>query len=223
MAEMSAAENRDMYRSYIQRRRVVPDKNEGEPFTGYDEVSKDDPAANKDLISEQEPKPLKSAITDAEELSILREKYTPEESFSGSRKKPEENGREWPFRLFAPKNAASRQDPYRRYLSHGHTQSAYGRIASRQPAYGRSYHNQAGRTSVEDNRITLLAKKIIKQTLVCFALLGIIVLMQQNAGLADELSLIKRHVVENHIEFDSIWNGVKNIVAECTRIFGGSP
>jgi len=223
MAETSAAENREMYRSYIQRRRVIPEKTENDLFTGYDEDKKDDPEDSQDPVSESEPKALKSAITDAEELSILREKYMPEEEFSGHLKKPDENNRSSPFRLFGQRNALSRQDTYRRYPSYGYTHSAYGRTASRLPAYGRSFRGQAGRTSVEDNRITLLAKKVIKQTLVCFVLLGIIVFMQQKADLADELSLIKKNVVENHIELDSIINGVKNIVAECTKIFGGSP
>ena len=69
----------------------------------------------------------------------------------------------------------------------------------------------------------MLAIKIIKQALACFAVLGIIVLMQQNVGMADELSFVKKHVVENHIELDNIINGVKNIIAECSRFSEGHP
>ena len=71
MAETSAAENREMYRSYIQRRRVIPEKTENDLFTGYDEDKKDDPEDSQDPVSESEPKALKSAITDAEELERL--------------------------------------------------------------------------------------------------------------------------------------------------------
>jgi hypothetical protein len=69
----------------------------------------------------------------------------------------------------------------------------------------------------------MLAIKIIKQSIACFIILGIIVLMQQNIELEDELSFIKRHVVENNIELGSIVDGVKNIIAECSRFLGGSP
>jgi hypothetical protein len=218
MTEIQGAENRDMYKSYIQKRRVVPEK------TGYDSVDEDSSTTRDAFESESGVKSEKSAITDVEELSILREKYRPEEDFSDYARKAEEKSAYTPLRLFTPKDTPQKEpNIYRRYSSYNQTQSAYRQIAQRQAAHSRVFGSQSSRMPVEDNRTALLAIKIIKQALACFAVLGIIVLMQQNVGMADELSFVKKHVVENHIELDNIINGVKNIIAECSRFFGGSP
>lgn len=220
MAEISEANNRDMYKSYIQRRRVVPGKTEQDSFSDYDSVNENASAVQSVFGSESGVKTEKSAITDAEELSILREKYRPEDDFSDYTPKTEEKSTYSLFRLFEPKSSSNKTDTniYRRYTSYTQPQ-----IASRQTARGRFSRTQSNRIPVEDNRTARLAIKIIKQTLACFAVLGIIVLMQQNIEMADELSFVKKHVVENHIELDNIINGVKGIIAECSRLFGGSP
>jgi hypothetical protein len=77
--------------------------------------------------------------------------------------------------------------------------------------------------AIEDNRATLLAIKIIKQTLACFAILGIIVFLQQRADGAQVLEYIKNQVVESHIEANSILTGVENILTQCSKFFGGAP
>ncbi len=217
MTEIQGTENRDMYKSYIQKRRVVPEKTE------YDSDNEHSLTARNIFDHESGEKTEKSAITDAEELSILREKYRPEEDFSDYSRKPEEKSTYSLFRLFTPKSASHKTpDTYRRYSSYNQ-QSAYRQITARQSSHNRYYGTQPGRIPVEDNRTAMLAIKIIKQTIACFVILGIIVLMQQNIELADELSFVKRHVVENHIELGNIIDGVKNIIAECSRVLGGSP
>ncbi len=75
----------------------------------------------------------------------------------------------------------------------------------------------------ENNRINVLAVKIIKQSLACFALLGIILLMQERADMAPALAFVKKQVVETHIEPKSLLDGFQNLVAECSRWLGGSP
>lgn len=213
MAEISEANNRDMYKSYIQRRRVVPGKTEQDSFSDYDSVNENASAVQSVFGSESGVKTEKSAITDAEELSILREKYRSDNDFSDYTTKTEEKGTYSLFRLFGPKSFSNKT-----YTSYTQPQ-----IASRQAARGRFSRTQSNRIPVEDNRTALLAIKIIKQTLACFAVLGIIVFMQQNVEMADELSFVKKHVVENHIELDNIINGVKGIIAECSRFLGGFP
>lgn len=218
MAEFQET-NRDLYKSYIQKRRVVPEKTE------YDSINEYSSEIQNVSETESGVKSKKSAITDAEELSILREKYRPEEEYSDYSRKSEEKSTYAFFRLFAPKAASHRTDTNtsRRYSSYSKPQTAYRQNTARQSSNGRLFGTQTGWIPVEDNRTALLAIKIIKQALACFAVLGIIVLMQQNAEMADELSFVKKHVVENHIELDNIINGMKNIITECSRFFGGSP
>jgi len=102
MTEIQGTENRDMYKSYIQKRRVVPEKTE------YDSDNEHSLTARNIFDHESGEKTEKSAITDAEELSILREKYRPEEDFSDYSRKPEEKSTYSLFRLFTPKSASIR-------------------------------------------------------------------------------------------------------------------
>lgn len=93
-------------------------------------------------------------------------------------------------------------------------------------SYRRNYpvnYKGANRTAIEDNRTTLLAVKIIKQALACFAVLGIIVFLQQRNDTTAVLEFIKKHVVDNHTDLSGLITGVENIILECSRIFGGSP
>lgn len=204
MSENPEVENQDRYKSYIQRRRIAPENTEHSSVSECDSVNEDTSVTKNIYEPRTQIKTEKSAITDVEELSILREKYRPNEGFSGYDQKTEEKSTYIPFKLFAPqiKNAYKKDtNNYRRY----------------------PYTKQTNRTPVEDNRTTLLALKIIKQALACFVVLGIVVLMQQNVDMDDELSFVRKHVVENHIEVSSIITGVENIIAECSRLFGGSP
>lgn len=217
MAEIPEVENRDGYKSYIQRRRVVPTNTEHSSVSEYDSFNEDtsvtdSSSATRNIFeSKSEVKTEKSAITDFEELSLLREKYRPDEGFSDNIRKTEGKSTFIPFGLLSPKA----KNPYKTNTNN------YNRYPS--PAQGRLSRTQTNRTPVEDNRTTLLAIKIIKQALACFAVLGVIVFMQQNIEMADEISFVKKHVVENHIELDNIISGVENIIAECSRFFGGSP
>ena len=84
-------------------------------------------------------------------------------------------------------------------------------------------YGASNRLAIEDNKTANLAIKIIKQALACFAILGLIVFLQQRADAAGALTFIKSQVVDNHIEVKSLITGVENIITECSRIFGGSP
>jgi hypothetical protein len=134
MTEVHGTENRDMYKSYIQKRRVVPEKPE------YNSIDEHSLTTQSIFEPESGAKSEKSAITDAEELSLLREKYIPEEDFSDYSRKTEEKSSFSLSRLFAPKTASGKTtDKYRRYSSYNQTQSVYRQIASRQPSYSRYY------------------------------------------------------------------------------------
>lgn len=76
---------------------------------------------------------------------------------------------------------------------------------------------------IEDNRTAMLAIKIIKQSLACFAILGVIVFMQQRNDMDHILSFIKTHVVDTHIEPTDILTSVGNFAKQCTRFLGGLP
>ncbi len=206
MIENPEVENQDRYKSYIQRRRVIPDDNSA---AEYDSDNEDTSLTKNFSETETRTRKEKSAMADIEELSILREKYRSDEGFLGYGQKTEEKSTSLPFKLFSPqiKNDYRKDNnTYRRYPSSSH-----------------GYSPQANRAPVEDNHTTLLAIKIIKQALACFVMLGIVVLMQQNVDMVDELSFVRKHVVENHIEVSNIITGVENIIAECSRFFGGSP
>ena len=105
--------------------------------------------------------------------------------------------------------------------------SLYRKLYTRQkykaPAYpsGKSYTSQ--RTQIEDNRATLMAIKVIKQALACFAILGIIVLMQGREDMQDALAAIRKHVVETHIDPQNLIDGVKSVFSQLVRTLGGSP
>lgn len=93
----------------------------------------------------------------------------------------------------------------------------------RTPAYpsGKSYTSQ--RAQIEDNMATLIAIKVIKQALACFAILGIIVLMQGRQDMQETLAVIRKHVVETHIDPRSLFENVKSAFSQLVRTLGGSP
>ncbi|NLX63975.1 MAG: hypothetical protein GX022_04265 [Clostridiaceae bacterium] len=112
-----------------------------------------------------------------------------------------------------------------RYRSYPYLSGLAGRIDT--SVYNRkrpSYYGMSNRTAIEENRATLLAVKIIKQALACFAILGVIVFLQQRTtDTAGALIFIKNQVVDNHVEVSGLISGVQNIITECAKIFGGSP
>ncbi len=154
-----------------------------------------------------ESKSDKSPIKDIEDLSLSRENKTYEGFFGNGREIGEENKYTPPYKPYSHQttNYPSRMDT-----------SIYQR--KRPVAYGAS-----NRLAIEENKTANLAIRIIKQALACFAILGLIVFLQQRADTAGALMFIKNQVVDNHTEVSSLITGVENIITECSRIFGGSP
>lgn len=113
-----------------------------------------------------------------------------------------------------------RTDPsiYKRLYGNG--------LTNRYSGYSNNYrNNKTSRYTNEDtdNGTAVLAIKIIKQSLVCFALLGIVVFMQSKSELTHALEFVKKYVVDADIEAKTLISGVENIFKECTRFLGGVP
>ena len=147
----------------------------------------------------------KSPISDVDDLSLVNDHKTYEGFFSQHRESNEKN-------TYNSYNTNSHQYNYPKRME----TSIYQR--KRPGAYGAT-----NSTAIEENKATLLAIKIIKQALACFAILGVIVFLQQRADASPVLNYIKSQVVDNHTEASSPTSGVENIITECSRIFGGSP
>ncbi len=155
--------------------------------------------------SAAESKTDKSPINDIADMSLINEHKTYEGFFSHSK-------------------GINDKDTYDSYNTYSHRsnfpnhtdKSIYQRKSP--GSYGAS-----NRTAIEENRSTLLAIKIIKQALTCFAILGIIVLLQQRSDTGTVLNYIKSQVVENHTEISGLVSEVENIITECSGFFGGSP
>lgn len=165
-------------------------------------VGTDDSAADFTVDSKLD----KSPIADLYETDFFKKESKIHEDFSPLNREIEEK---------------SSYSPYKGYtapLKHNHRIDAH----SYRKNYPASYKGANG-TAIEDNRTTLIAIKIIKQALACFAVLGIIVFMQQRNDTSAALEFVKKHVVDNHTDFSGLVAGVENIIAECSRIFGGLP
>lgn len=211
---MGAAEveNIEKYRSYIQRRRVGSGDAEAElsaePFKdraveAEDYVMRSEKDYGKDpgfndhdsFIENERDDPLKKLLEDD---TIRTKSYSDTSSVSSA-----------PYRRSDP-------DIYRRFYGRNRrTSTGYKNAAS---MYGAGKH-----TETEDNGATLLAIKIIKQCLVCFAVIGVIVLMQRINAMSGVLAFLKKHVVETNFEPKNIISGAENLIEECTRLLGGSP
>lgn len=159
-----------------------------------------------------ESKPDKSLLNEINEMSLLKDNKTSEGFFSHSYEINEKNSYNNTYKPYSQESNYTRQSTYPRRKDLG----IYQR--KRAVSYGSS-----NRTAIEDNRTALLAIKIIKQALACFAILGIIVFLQQRADTSNALLFIKRQVVDSHTDVRGIISGVENIITECSKIFGGSP
>jgi len=218
MSQATEVNNQDGYKSYIPKRRV-----------GFDSF---DDSFSTETGTEKSP------ILDTENLSPFKDKTY--EGFFGYGRGSNENNKytshyndthRFGSRKFRTDTELMQHEDDKgggyqasRFRQYSHQSSYTSRIDS--SIYQRkrpSYYGMSNRTAIEDNRATLLAVKIIKQALACFAILGIIVFLQQRTDTTDALMFIKSHVVDNHIEVSSLISGVQNIITECTKLFGGSP
>jgi len=203
---MATAESGDIrYRTYIQRRRVT---------------SPDEDAEKKDSesgrIAEFAPDNRESGLTrDLRWDREIRDLIEKADSI------PPVQDYEKPVAPHMEHDAGSdARTSYRKQDS-----SIYRKLYSR-PGYRTtpypSYKSYAGQQAqVEDNRATLIAIKIIKQSLACFAILGIIVLMQGRPDMQNTLAVIKKYVVETHIEPRSFFENVRDVFNKIVHTFGG--
>lgn len=220
----SEVNNLDRYKSYIQRRRVRSASSDGE------------------LISRPEPDSEKSETSYAESFADIYRSFSDygqrsEKSTTGEFKDDSDiNINSTVENTF--KDEETQSSPRESYSSRGQTTTIHrtdpglykrlygqnGRIP-RASSYTSSYHGygSSNHAEIRDNQATVLAVKIIKQALACFAILGIIVLMQQRSDMEGVLTFIRKHLIENHIDSQSVVAGVENIVKECSRFLGGSP
>jgi len=218
MSQATEVNIQDRYKSYIPKRRV--------DFYGFD-----------DNYS-TENKTDKSPIPDTENISPFKDKTyegffgygrmsNEDNKYTSSYNDPDRSG----HRRFRSDAELMQHDEDKgggyqtsRYRSYSHQSGYTGRIDT--SVYNRkrpSYYGMSNRTEIEENRATILAVKIIKQALACFAILGFIVFLQQRTDTAGALMFIKNQVVDNNIEVSSLFSGVQNIITECAKFFGGSP
>ncbi len=217
MIEAAKVDNLDKYKSYIQRRRVGPDPNEAnetaqpvirltEPLMDYDfdtkeevRIESDKRSALQDFLSDETGA---STVSSSGTTGTKRASTSIHDLYS------------------APDSTTRRTDLslYRRLYGQNHKNTHNSPYASTHHGYGSSNHAE-----IEDNRATVLAVKIIKQALTCFAVLGIIVLMQQRSDMDSILTFIKKQVVDTHIEPKSLLTGIENVWKEASRFLGGSP
>ena len=217
---VAEAENFEKYKSYIQRRRV------GNPSE----------ANNNPLIEKKETTDQTERIY-GEDVGFFSEKSNSEEV--GTRTGPSEGfaqsyggfssydrgfEKSWAssgsYDRTRSTQALKRIDGglYKKLYGNDHRSGSQNGISSY-----RSTHASGNTAEIADNRTTVLAIKIIKQALACFAILGIVVLMQQNGDLAEVLTFVKKHVVDTHMDPQNLFTGVENIIKECSRLLGGSP
>ncbi|NLM73192.1 MAG: hypothetical protein GX184_04070 [Clostridiaceae bacterium] len=87
-----------------------------------------------------------------------------------------------------------------------------------------TFRNPSGYSAqTETNGAELIAIKVIKQCLACFAILGLVVLLQQFSSMEGVLEFMRRHIVDSHIEPRTVFEGVESIVEACSKLVGGSP
>ncbi|MCX7772865.1 MAG: hypothetical protein N2376_07110, partial [Clostridia bacterium] len=159
--------------------------------------------------------------------------------FAEKREEPYETShRDSPFKDFMND---SKRDSYTKRSDAGPSYHASGTAALRRTdpgiyrklygqnkkgTYGSSYagaYHGPHQAEIEDNRATVLAVKIIKQAIACFAILGILVLMQQRTDMGQALAFVKKQVIEINVDPQSILSGVEDLVKQCTKFLGGSP
>lgn len=212
MMEASDANNLDRYKSYIQRRRV-----------GYEQPHESLMSGMSALKTQEEDE------GSAESKAISYRDFTSVDRSSGRLQAGNTEGDKI-FGFAQNQNASNKEssvtalrkpDPglYQRLYKQNRKISSFPYYRKSGNGYGASSHG----AEIEDNRTTVLAIKVIKQALTCFAILGIIVLMQRRDETVNVLTFIKKHLVEAHIEPKNLLAGVENIVKECSRFLGGSP
>lgn len=197
----------EKYRSYIQKRRVAHSV-EGDNDLTDSSLSRIDQAEPATRQESEVPWWEKEAYTLLDQDELLK---PPQEYIKPIRPGGDRDS------LSGPRTA-SRGRGYDLY------RKLYGRRGHRNPPYVSPYRSYSGyQAQIEDNRATVMAIKLIKQCLACFAILGIVVLMQGRADMQEALDVVRKHVVETHIEPQSLLEDVKSVFSQFVRTLGGSP
>lgn len=216
------AGNMEKYKSYIQRRRVSSIQEGDDNSETYQSGSNDRsklPAAliddsfyfrksteQPESSSEESFSEYYGHVSDSIKPDIERlNTDTKYDYYQGSRPTYQKSE-------YAKKNADIYSRLYGQY-----------RKTRKSPYSSESYSGHLNQNEIQDNKTTVLAIRIIKQALACFALLGVIILMQQRSDLAEAVAFIKKQVVDTHIEPQNIFAGVESAIKECSRLLGGSP
>lgn len=208
MTDFAGAEELEKYKRYIQKRRVSAPR-EIEAEDAFKKPEEDDAA-----------KPVAKTGTDPYSLWDIKD-----DGLSGPAEAEEDEhsifGKTAGGEIVSRKPEATL--PTLRRHDDGIYKKLYSRHMRRQPSHYQSYKSCSSRAQIEDNRVSLIALRIIKQSLACFAILGIIIFMQSRDDMAGALEFVKRHLIETNIEPQNIFEGIKNIFYQCSRALGGAP
>ena len=201
----------EKYRKYIQKRRITPpDEDKIQEKSAENSITSYNQQESETRSHSQTPWWEKEAYTllDKDELTRPSREY----------RKPK------PVQDYRERDSLSDSLTASRRRDHDLYKKLYSRQGSRTSAYPSSYKSYSSqRTQIEDNRATLMAIKLIKQALACFAILGIVVLMQGRPDMQEVLAVIRKHVVETHIEPQNLFEGVKSVFSQLVQTEGGSP
>ena len=195
MMESAGVNEMEKYRKYVQKRRVA----------GSDEGKENEELQRQDNHATEGQSGFKLA-----DLEKFREIDTT------TRQEELERG------YYATNSAA----PALRRTDPGLYKKLYTQPTRKTQSYSGtgSYRSYSGKqTEIEDNRASMFAVKLIKQALACFAILGIIILMQSRSDMTEVLAVVKKQVVETNFEPKSLYEGILEVFNQCARALGGSP
>lgn len=215
MMDFAGADEMEKYRKYIQKRRVSPLQDDG-----GDEKPKRD--------VEDEPAHSETEHDGSSPFTMWNEREKDPAMYGDDDvPRPADYRRPGPAsKVHNAQNASlpllHRADTglYKKLYSH----SGRNKSPSYPTSYPSAYKGHSGsHAEVEDNRVTLIAVKLIKQALACFAILGIIILMQSRPDMKEALAVVKKQVIETNIEPQSLYEGIRGIINQCSQALGGSP
>lgn len=196
----STADMQSAFRSYVQRRRV----------------STESSAAEQEAKEEPEQETAGTSASDSAGESFSSAKTW---AWSDSQEKTSDG-----YEFDRSQSASQGRATALRRTDTDFYQKLYGHGPKRQPQYANPYQAQpAGQPAVEDNRAARLSIKLIKQSVACFAIIGLVVLMQSRADMQSILAFVKKHLIETNVDPNNILEGIKSAVNQCARLLGGSP
>lgn len=215
-------ENLEKYRSYIQRRRVL-DTSEGHTQTHALVERKEEPQKAESFFTEDADRLISQKTRAQEDADSARPNEEASDCFGNYTSFERSEDRSWTGNSAYDRTSAAHG---LRRVDSGLYKRLYGNRRNSYTSSLREYRSGSASgytTEIADNHTTVMAIRIIKQSLACFAILGIVVLMQQQESMADALSFVKKHVVDTHWDPQGLLAGVENIIKACSRFLGGSP